>query len=359
MPKAALIGLLGGVLLAGCVVPLHSASSSKHLLTAKERLQILRRAQIWKPTDVPSMDIMNGPRGGFAPGETVTCRYNDKKFGGNTPKFGCVIDGKKDDVLKVRYGRDNGEAYASVAATRLLWALGYGADSMYPVHVVCEGCPQKKMAREGTVQGDAVVFDIATIEKKFPGRDVDARNAPIGWEWPEIDFVDPSVGGASRDERDALKLLAVLLQHTDNKGEQQRLVCLDPKGSDESDDTCADPFMMIHDLGQTFGSANLFNRSALSSVNYERWASTPIWRDAAKCVGDLAPSERGTLPDPVISEGGRKFLADLLVQLTDDQIRDLFTVARFADKPHGGAPVEDWVSVFNRKRDEIVSAHCP
>ena len=36
----------------------------------------------------------------------------------------------------------------------------------------------------------------------------------------------------------------------------------------------------------------------------------------------------GTLGDPAISEAGRKFLADLLVQLTDQQVRDLFEVAR-------------------------------
>jgi hypothetical protein len=355
--KAGLAALaVGGILLVGCSLPVHVADSD-HLVSAHERLATLRRAQLWKPTNVAAMDIRTGPKShAFAPGETVTCRFTDKKFGGNTPKFGCAAEDGDHEVLKVRYGRDNGELYAGVASTRLLWALGFGADAMYPVRVVCEGCP-KKMAREGTASADAITFDVAAIERKFPGRDVDAKGGMPGWAWPELDLVDPDVGGAPSSQRDALKLLAVLLQHTDNKPEQQRLVCLDRDARDEQG-ACAEPFMMIHDLGQTFGRANLFDRAPLSSVNFDRWSKTEIWSDPARCIGNLAPSQRGTLTDPEISEGGRSFLANLLTQLTDQQLHDLFDVARFADKPHGGAPVDAWVAAFQHKRNEIVSAHC-
>jgi hypothetical protein len=43
-----------------------------------------------------------------------------------------------------------------------------------------------------------------------------------------------------------------------------------------------------------------------------------MWKgDAAACVGHLGKSNTGTLGDPKISETGRQFLADLLIQLTD------------------------------------------
>ena len=117
------------------------------------------------------------------------------------------------------------------------------------------------------------------------------------------------------------------------------------------------------DLGLTFGRANLFNRQAVGSVNLEMWSQTPIWKDPKRCVGNLAAAQTGTLTDPVISEAGRTFLADLLTRLTDAQIRDLFTVARFADKPvNGGAgrtTVDAWVGAFKHKRDEITSVTCP
>ena len=54
-------------------------------------------------------------------------------------------------------------------------------------------------------------------------------------------------------------------------------------------------------------------------------------------------------------------LADLLVQLTDAQLHDLFEVARFPERVGGGrqATVDEWVGAFKRKREEIVSASCP
>jgi hypothetical protein len=71
----------------------------------------------------------------------------------------------------------------------------------------------------------------------------------------------------------------------------------------------------------------------------------------------LSKSNTGTLGNPHISEAGRKFLADLLVQLTDQQVRDLFEVAQ-VDRRHAGASVDDWIAAFNQKRNEIVSHHC-
>jgi hypothetical protein len=167
--------------------------------------------------------------------------------------------------------------------------------------------------------------------------------------------VDEGAGGAPVAQRDALKLLAVFLQHTDNKQEQQKLLCLDEKlkGAGAG---CVTPFMMIHDVGMTFGQANSFNRDALGSANLEQWAGTPIWRDAKHCVANLSPSQTGTLSHPIISEGGRQLLTDLLGQLTDRQVQDLFEVARFGNRilpgGDGAAPVSGWVDAFKHKRDE-------
>jgi len=331
------------------------AQSNHGHVDASQRKALLRRAQIWKPTDVASMNIVKGPhrKDAFKPGETVTCDYVDTKLGGNSPKFACKLtDG---DTLKVRYGRDNGEVYAGVAATRLLWALGFGADAMYPVHVICRGCP-KELGVEGRPEPGQIRFDIATIDRKMPGHEIEAPSVGPGWAWPELDEVDESAG-APRAQRDALKLLAVLLQHTDNKAEQQKLLCLDGHESKTSVAACKKPFLMIHDIGETFGHANLFNRDSVGSTNLKQWLDAPVWKDAKRCVGNLEQSQTGTLINPPILEAGRKFLGDLLARLTDTQLRDLFTVARFADRPKG-ASVDEWVAAFKKKRDEIAGARC-
>jgi len=348
---------LSCALAAGCTSAVSNVVTQQELMSATERAALIRRAQVWLPTDVAAADLLNGPPDApFKRGETVGCDYVDAKYGGHSPKFGCTVDGRH--VLKVRYGRDNGEVYAGVAATRLLWALGFGADALYPVHVVCRHCPTG-LAVEGATVDDGIGFDVAAVEQKFPGEDVVARGSNFGWSWPELGTVDPAAGGASAAQRDALKLMAVLLQHSDNKAEQQRLICRSPARSSRELAACADPFLAIHDLGQTFGRANRFNRSGVSSVNLALWSATPIWKDRARCVGNLAASETGTLADPVISEAGRRFLADLLAQLSDRQLQDLFSAARFADKPHGGGPVDAWITAFKHKRDEIASASCP
>ena len=124
-------------------------------------------------------------------------------------------------VLRWKIGPTNGEVYGEVAATRLLWALGFEADRMYPVRVLCRECPSRFGGRESS---GGRLFDPAVIERTVPGSEFDKDP---GWSWTEIDSVDPALGGAPLAHRDALKLLAVFLQHTDNKPEQQRLVCLD------------------------------------------------------------------------------------------------------------------------------------
>src|SRR5438067_8253251 len=134
-----LAALIGSAFASDCI---HSSASqhAERALTAKQREAMIRRAQVWMPTNVAAMDVRDGPRqkGAFAPGETITCQYMKEVFGGNTPKFGCALT--PEDHLKVRFGRNNGEVYASVAATRSLWALGFGADAVYAVHVICRGC---------------------------------------------------------------------------------------------------------------------------------------------------------------------------------------------------------------------------
>jgi hypothetical protein len=347
--------VVGSVLLIGCLLPRH-AVPRKVTLTTEQRLKVLRRAQVWMPTRVSEMNIREGPQQRrLATGATIVCNFVDRKFGGHTPKFGCAID--DEDVLKVRYGRDNGEVYAGVAATRLLWALGFGADAVYPVTVDCRGCPEK-LGKEGAATSDGISFDVAAVEKRFPGEDIEKADGR-GWSWAELDLVDEREGGAPRYQRDALKLVAVLLQHTDTKPDQQRLVCRSGGRSEQELAECPDPLMMIHDVGQTFGRANLFNRSAIGSVNLADWSRTRVWADPAGCVANLERSETGTLVYPTISERGRKFLADLLMQLTDAQLRDLFSVARFDRKPHAGGPIDAWVAAFKQKRSEILSRTCP
>jgi hypothetical protein len=337
------------------------ATKKKELATKEERLAFIRKAQVWMSTNVPEMDLRAGPQGpgAFQPNEMVSCEYVEKKnLPGTTPKFDCEIS--EGDVVKVRYGAKNGKVEGAVLGSRLLWALGFGADRVYPVRVTCRGCSPDPWNKRERVPGEQV-FDPAAIERKPKGHEMKSENKG-GWAWPELDLVDEHQRGAPIAHRDALKLLAVFMQHTDTKPEQERLLCL--PGGLRDDGGCDKPFMMLHDIGLTFGQANLWNRTSVGSVNFEQWSKTPIWKDAAACVGNLSKSYTGTLDNPKIGEAGRQFLADLLVQLTDRQLHDLFEVARVdrrsrrPDSAEPPATVDEWVAAFKHKRDEIVGNRC-
>lgn len=354
--------IAGVIVLLTCAVAASAETPKKkrELTTKASRLAFIQQAQVWAPTPVAEMDLRAGPqgKGAFEPNQEVACRYLEKKLAGTTRKFECTAG--ENDVVKVRYGDENGKVQGAVIASRLLWALGFGADGLYPVQVTCVGCSADPWKQREWTPGQHV-FNPATIERKPKGHEMNSENNG-GWAWPELEQTDEQQGGATRAQRDALKLLAVFMQHTDNKLQQERLLCL--PNSRTGDGGCDKPFMMLHDVGLTFGKANVFNRTSVGSVNFEEWSSSPIWRDGPGCVGRMSKSMTGTLGDPVISEAGRRFLGDLLMQLTDGQLHDLFDVARVnlrsrrPDTKEPPASVDEWVAAFKHKRDEIVMKSC-
>lgn len=333
------------------VFEIGGSAADKHV-TRDQRLEAIRHAKVWSPTDVRTKNIARGPEGPFAfpPDATVKCEFAPKEHGkGSTPKFECALPSGR--ALKVRYGANNGEVYAQVAATRLLWALGFAATRMYPVKVACAGCPADPFKDEAAAPRSSVtIFDPATIEVKADGETIETK-PDEGWSWDELDLIDAKTGGAPPAERDALKLLAVLMQHSSSKPINQRILCLDSP-------VCRHTELLVLDVGKTFGRANLLNNDRIGAVSYKDWSEMRIWKGSAGCVANLPGSLSGTLRNPRISEAGRKFLADLLNQLSDAQIRDLFEVARFTRRDPS-ATLDDWITTFKAKRDAIASRTCP
>jgi hypothetical protein len=331
-------------------------------LSVNEREATLQRAKVWQPIDTRSLNLAAGPPLPSAQriSEELTCRFvfPEKPLNGNTSKFLCEV--RPDDVVKVKNGKKNGEVYAEIAASRLFWALGFKADRMYPARVSCQGCPTDPFAASKAdwhlvKPGDVGqrVFDPAAVERPFPGSAIETPGFD-GWAWPELDKVNPRAGGAPRAQVDALKLLAVFVQHSDSKPEQQDLICAPGgvKRDRAGNETCTSPWLVVKDLGVTFGKATSLNNS---TMDLDDWSGARIWREGTPCVGDLSRSLTGSLENPRISEAGRTFLASRLLLLGDQQIRDLFRAAR-AERRDG--TVDDWVRVFKRKRDEIVKARC-
>ena len=261
-------------------------------------------------------------------------------LGGTTPKFNCVLESGKESARQVRAGcGDPGEA----AATRLLTALGFGADTVTLVERLrCHGCPNEPFVTTKVVEAtgtqplyervadddDYEEFEWVAVEQKFAARPIEAETQK-GWAFFELDSVDPSKGGAPRAHVDALRLLAVFLAHWDNKAENQRLVCLSktwPEGT-----TCREPFLLLQDVGSTFGPRR---------VDLEGWERSKVWEDRAACRLSMKEMPYGgaTFESAHVSERRAQVpghAASSAHGCTTDRPVHLGQVRQAAQPPHG------------------------
>jgi hypothetical protein len=357
--------------------PARFSLSKKQLRALRE--EALVRARVWRAPVVPieSADLAANPRadGGWSPAEAVICKYLPGPLEGATRKFECVLPGG--EVLKVKYGKDNQEVWSELAATRLLRTLGFGADPVYGVHKVrCFGCPrdpytvgrclgarfeeQRRACRDLFGWEESVMTVDYGRYRDFAPAIVERRPDGVrlgeGWAWSELSKIDPRKGGAGRAEVDALRLVAVFLDHWDTKEDNQRLLCLS-NGADASRlESCHHPLAYIQDAGGTFGRPKL---------DLASWESHRVWKDPDTCtVEPPSPLLHGTTFREVrISEAGRAFLAERLRRLSRRQVHALFHGAGFGKAPaakRDRATITDWVRVFEDRVRQIADRPpCP
>ena len=318
------------------------------------RNDALSRAKIFvdTPFNAASIDFAQDPNAGVIDNALTSCQYKPDEVSGTTPKFDCELpSGEK---IKVKYGWTQ-EIPSETAASRLLHAMGFGADRVSRVDTVrCYGCPIQPFHTRSLIEMlhlESVVdkrinyssyrdFKTVSVERNLDGEAIEVGNER-GWAFYELDQIDPSRGGATHAEVDALRLMAVFLHHWDNKSSNQRLTCAGASTAD-----CKHPLAMIQDVGSEFGP---------KKAELENWRGKTVWSDPATCAVSMKgmPYNGGTFEDVVISEGGRRLLGDRLRQLSPKQIETLYTAAGFEDVPA-------WVATFqDRVRQIAEHKACP
>jgi len=309
------------------------------------RLAALARAKVF---------VDQGTSRPSAPLSYVECRFLDTAARGTTSKFDCTTeDGTR---IRVKYGW-TAEIQAEVAATHLLADLGFGADDVQMAHRVrCYGCPRWPMftrqaadrlhlhslLRRVIDYERHTDFESVSVERRSTFKELQFGEAE-GWSWNELSTIDPALGGATHAEVDALRLMAMFLNHWDNKPSNQRLACPPDRAAGNDAANCDHPLAMIQDVGSTFGP---------EKVNLRAWSGSPLWADAANCTISMShlPYKGGTFTDVGISEEGRRLLANRLTRLTAAELAALFADAGFDD------PLA-WVAAFEQRADAV--AHRP
>jgi hypothetical protein len=346
------------LLLISAILSITSSASAKKVDQAL-RDSIFKKAKVWSQPAVPvsqaDLSVTPVEEDGFSPNQKIECSFVNKKSSGQTAKFYCKFE--NGDEIKVKPSIPFSENKTETAATRLLSALGFGADRMYLVdELVCYGgCPKLAypthwwFAMHFTRGSGENTFKHAAIERKFKATDVETETRE-GWWISELAMVDPILGGSTKAETDALRLMSLFLTHWDNKSENQRLVCLDETFKENPTD-CKNPFLLLHDVGATWGKRK--------SKNLKKWSQFKIWADEKTCKVSMKglPFDGASFDDTTISEDGRLFLANLLKQLSRQQITDLFTGAHFESSPK---KIAKWVDAFEDKVKQIADrAPCP
>jgi hypothetical protein len=377
------------------------------IVSAKARLDNISRASLFEPLDISQLDTRAGrqlqPESRNLPNDvTIECYYKYGAPGGVTPKFRCVgprnpndstarlpvivtnasgepVDVKV-DLLKVRYG--SVKVFSSVITTRLEWALGFGSDIETPVaKVICHGCSPDPVTQTGPVDATNAfprpgARAQVSVEQSLEGTGIYVRGMRFdrdngednpSWNWSELDVItDPD----RKAQADALKLFAAFIQHVDNKGLQNRLLC---RSAVDSAGACPDPVLYIHDLGNTLGTnRNFLFLHGTNPLNFEAWKQARVWNDEHACVAALQMISRTGpgLTNPRISEAGRRLLADRLTMLINarnsdgsSKLRDIFDAAHIEKYDDHGRhySADDWVTVFVMRAKQITgkSDPCP
>ena len=167
------------------------------------RQRCLEQAGVFTVRKTGELDLKTGPVEGlgFDPSREVAGVYETPgiELGGATPKFLCRVGS---DLFKVKYlpsteygtaerrGRSpDREIYAELAATRLFWALGFVADSVFMVKLQCEGCPSsshdgpnERERQTERYKRSSRPLGIALIERRFEGATIE-DGSDDGWTW--------------------------------------------------------------------------------------------------------------------------------------------------------------------------------
>ncbi len=249
----------------------------------------------WRnPTDIASRDLLLGPGGTNMRPDLSEITFIKEEKGGYSKKY-RVKDGSGQEWV-VKIGK---EAQSETSAVRLLWAIGYPTEVNYLV-------PRVTIPGKGTFSN-----------ARFEARPDDWKR--VGeWKWKSNPFV-------RTPEYQGLKILMALLNNWDLKDANNVLIKVRNGHGNELR-------YVISDLGATFGHASttpLFWRITRSRNNPKNYAKSDFLEKVKgnRVVLHFGGKNRGLMNDITVNDA--LWVASLLSQLSDQQVRDAFRAANY------------------------------
>jgi hypothetical protein len=249
---------------------------------------------LWrKPADISSRDLYLGPGGEAMQPDLRQITFLKEEKGGYSKKYRVKDASGREWVVKI--GK---EAQSETSAVRLLWGVGYLTEVNYLVPRV-------------TIPGKGTFSNV-----RFEARPDDWKRLDE-WKWKKNPFV-------GTPELQGLKIMMALLNNWDLKDSNNQIINI--KNGPKED------YYIISDLGATFGHASttpLFWRFTRSRNNPKNYAKSKFLEKVKdnRVVLHYGGKNRGLLKN--ISVQDANWMAGLLAQLTDAQIRDAFRAANY------------------------------
>jgi hypothetical protein len=282
---------------------------------------------LWSPpADIGHRNLFFGP-GGQQDQPHTTFTFIKEDLDGSSPKFSVRDqDGTK---WKVKLGA---EARPETAATRLVWAVGYRVDEDYFVPLLqVKGMPAHlRRGQEWVVPGGKVRD--ARLERYLKGEKKVGR-----WDWQSNPFTGTR-------ELDGLRIMMALVNNWDLKSDNNTIY------QDSKSGTSSSRRLLIYsvsDLGASFGSGGRGWTMAKSKGDLKAYSHTKFIREAATDYISFNDPRKPpflfflNLPEFIlriqmhwvcshIPRAHAQWIAQLLAQLSPEQIRDAFRAAGYS-----------------------------
>jgi len=249
---------------------------------------------LWQSVDVTHQDLFLGPGGEQMKPDLSTITFVSEEKGGHSKKYKIKDGAGNKWVAKI-----GDEAQSETAAVRLLAALGYKTEINYLVPTL-------------TIPGQGTFTNV-----RLEARPEDVDRGKV-WKWGGTPF-------EGTRQMKGLMLMMALINNWDMKSANNVIL----KTGDERQ-------YVISDLGVAFGKTGsnplpLFwriGRSRNKPVDYSKSKFIAgVKKNKVKVV--FNGKNRTRMRNFTVADA--RWLADLLTQLSDQQIRDAFRAANYSD----------------------------
>ncbi len=244
---------------------------------------------MWEPVNISERDLYWGSGGQQMQPVLKKSQFLGRQDGGNNLKYRLKDGAGREWVVKIA-----DESQPETAATRILWGIGYKTEIDYIV-------PKIEIQTIGNYKN-----------ARFEARPENIKRLDR-WVWTDNPFV-------GTNEFEGLKIMMAMFNNWDIKDENTVIL----KDGDAH-------YYIISDIGSSFGKlSNVSGGRSGRSVNKpEQYARSNFIKQVRDGIIEL--DYRGKAENIIKTvkvEHGR-WLADLLLQLSDKQIEDAFRAANY------------------------------